>query len=136
MLSRQILNLSILALFVAMAIFGLHASMMAGGNGSMSNCPLTNGISSICPMNVFEHIGTWQSLFTAIAPTAILLFLAFALLLGGFRFENSGAVNSRKNRFLIYQRQNFTFRLFDYLSIIFRKGILHPKVFALTSISR
>ncbi len=119
-----------------MAIFGLHASMMAGGNGSMSNCPLTNGISSICPMNVFEHIGTWQSLFTAIAPTAILLFLAFALLLGGFRFENSGAVNSRKNRFLIYQRQNFTFRLFDYLSIIFRKGILHPKVFALTSISR
>lgn len=136
MLSKQILNISILALFIAMAIFGLHASMMTDRSGDMSNCPLINGISSICPMNVFEHINTWLSLFTTVTPATILLFFAFALLFVSPLSESPGYINSRGNISSLYRRQNLAFRPFDYLRIILGKGILHPKVFGLVSASR
>ncbi len=135
MLSKRILTLSILALFVAMVIFGLHASMMTDKDGNMSKCPLTNGISSICPMNVFEHIGMWQSLFTTIVPVIILFFFALTFLSVSSLFKNLNNVNSMWNRFLLYQRQSFTFQPFDYLRLVFRKAILNPKVFSFVSIS-
>ncbi len=136
MLSKRILAFSILALFVAMVIFGLHASMMTDKDGNMSKCPLTNGISSICPMNVFEHIGAWHSLLTTIISVIILFFFALTFLSVSSLFKNLNNVNSMRNRFLLYRRESFTFRPFDYLRLVFRKGILNPKVFSFVSISR
>ncbi len=136
MLSKRILTLSILVLFVTMVIFGLHASMMADKDGNMSKCPLTNGTSSICPMNVFEHIGTWQSLFATIIPIIILFFFVLTFLFVGSLFKNLSNTNSMRHRFLIYQRRSFIFQLFDYFRLVFRKGILNPKVFDFVSISR
>ena len=134
-LSKRILALSILTLFMVAVFFSLNAAMMTDSQGNMSNCPFTNGMSSICRMNVFEHITRWQSLFAATIPTVILLFFALTLLLVDSSFENLSEANSLKEKSLRHQRQNFILQLFDHLQFAFRKGILHSKVFSFASIS-
>ncbi len=135
--ARPILTSMTLVLFVAMAIFGLGISMNNMDiSGNMSNCPLMNGMLSICRMNAFEHIGAWQSVFTATIPMLItLLLLALTLLFVSSLLVNLSRANLLKGKFLSHRRQNPSLQLFDHLRLAFRAGILHPKVFNFASIS-
>ena len=125
-LSKQILALSALALFALIVVFGLHATMVIDKDGNMSNCPFMNGVSSICRMNIMEHIEGWQSTFTTTVPAVIVLLVALVLLLGShFNFEDNDALAIQRS----YKHRNSLSKVFNYLRIAFSRGILHSKVF-------
>lgn len=120
-----------LLIFVSITTFGLNASMKMHEDGSMSNCPLMIGQSSICKMPVSEHISWWQQLFTAIPQLSSFLFLTFVLFTGltflifQFTLAPPNALN-----FKVYRRSNPHIKLFNYLSLAFSKGLLHPKIYS------
>ncbi len=67
------------------AILSVTAFLFIGSIGMLSmtdhhhepGCPFMPGEQVICQMDVFDHIGAWQSTFTTILPTLVLyLFLA------------------------------------------------------------
>lgn len=50
--------------------------------GSMSNCPFMVGETALCEMNIFDHIASWQAMFTALpAELSIVLLLLLSLVL-------------------------------------------------------
>lgn len=130
--SRQILALSILALFVGVATFGLYASMMADQDGNMSDCPLMNGMSSMCRMNIMEHISQWQQMFATAIPSGLSLAILLAMGFLSFLFL---ARDNLHNREQLNQKIAFTqinqnsFQILSYLSFAFSRGILHAKIY-------
>ena len=128
-LAKTILAGGILLLFMAISMAGLGMSMMTDAQGHMGNCPLMNGLSSICKMNVFEHLASWQSLFVSLAPNILNLSLALfslALIFVAFIFSDESPQNIRLESSSLPREQ---VSLFNPLRIAFARGILHSKIY-------
>lgn len=123
--------LIVLAVFL-ISIFGPGLIMGIAQGSEMAGCPFTGGPGSLCQMGVIEHISYWQQLFTA-TPSNTIIGLAFLLLLlllstSLIFFQNDKSISSKPS-YKLYNRDNPQITLFNYLLLLFRAGILHPKIY-------
>lgn len=82
-------------------------------------CPLMVGEASLCPMSVFDHITTWQSIFTF---NLLEIFTFIALAVACVRFWLPVLKPERPPG---YRRRSYP--ALPLLQELFSKGILHPK---------
>lgn len=129
-LSIQILAVLTIALFVTIAVFGLHNAMAIDSRGNMSPCPLMANVASLCKMNIMAHLSGWQSLLAAATPaTTLLLLSAIAFLLFSFSLKNLQEDPSAKTEFSSIKHRNLDALVFNPLRLAFRRGILNPKIY-------
>ena len=134
---RIIVAMKILSLVTLVIMLGtmfaslFHMSMDMDTMATGGDCMYMSHAETWCPMSVADHIGAWQSVFQAIAPTIILLLItasAFALV----ATVAPHFITPRPSTIQILQRQlrERTY-LFSYrpLQELFARGILHPKLF-------
>ncbi len=118
-------------LFFVVSFWGLY-SMPIDGYGRMGNCPFANGSTSLCQMNIAEHINKWQQLFTVIQEKGSSLLLLSLFILLAVLFSTDVRVRSKllSRRFRSYlYKYKPELRLCDRFLIAFSQGILHPKIF-------
>jgi hypothetical protein len=128
---KAIAGLILTFLLGAMFIGLFHLSSGMNMTGGVSDCLFMSHEEVLCPMNVVDLIGTWQSTFLATA-TTILLLLAAA---GTVALVASIAPHLLTSRFspipilsqhIRERTYTFTYRP---LQELFSNGILHPKLF-------
>ena len=124
----------ILALFATLALAGAHTTMITNGHGNMLPCPLMNNTGSLCQMSIMQHLAAWQSLFIAIIPNVIILFLVLTLFSISFLYKQLGNVSIERARLLSLKNCNTVSLFFDPLRVAFSKGILHSKRYNFVSI--
>jgi hypothetical protein len=121
----------LLFLLGAMFVSLFHMSVGMDMSGSMTDCLFMERSEVICPMNLADHIGAWESAFLSIVPTLTLL-LAVA---GAAVLVASVAPNLLRKiqyssppltRWL--QTRIYTFSQRP-LQDLFSNGILHSKLF-------
>lgn len=121
-----------LTLFTAISILGIGVNM-AVYNTDMAVCPLMGELLPMCQMEMSEHIGYWQNLFTAKVNdtnTLILWLLAISLPLAIYRPDiRHRAKTPLDLSFNLYNKTNPQTHLFNYLNLLFSKGILQPKIY-------
>ena len=120
--------------FVFIALFGLLTMPMhmdAEKGMIMSPCPYMQGGSSLCPMNLIDHIQAWQNTLRAVPNKTISLILVALLFatISSFFFKETLWLEEmyERQRIKRYKLRHLTFHkplLFRYL---FSQGILNPK---------
>lgn len=107
--------------YIWIALFGLpQTSHMAHSDSNTHNCPYMMGQHSICPMEVFHHLGGWQAYSKVIIPLLeILLFIGW---LSVARF-----IRDISPPQFLYIKKRYGFALIPFLQHLFSQGILHPK---------
>lgn len=134
---KTYLFVAILSLVLLSAFsFGPIMGMETDKDGQMSSCPFSEA-SSICKMGFSEHIGLWQSMFTAVVNNnASILALASMVILGMFATLKYMEVSQDKKfavfKSYVYERQK-TFTSNKLLEL-FSRGILNPKIYELAAI--
>ncbi len=104
---------------------------MEGSAHSMTDCvPGKN-----CGMNINEHLGIWQGMFTTILNTDFFnllatLFVLLSTAVALFKIFSFSDTETIAGRYLIYERSHRDNRLYNYLVGIFASGIVQPKIFA------
>lgn len=120
-----------LLVFSFVAIFGLNLSMPTNEQGEMINCSSVSS-SVVCPMNVIEHIVSWQRMFTAL-PVLVYVFLFLSVMFVLLNFLKNLAAEFLNDDVRKYKRfyfvQNLNSPLFNYLKQAFAQGILNPKIY-------
>lgn len=132
LVTTKLLSVFVLVVFLGTMFFTLfHMSMGMDMSEGMAGCPFMSHEQVICPMNLADHIGAWESAFVAIVPTLILLIA----ILGSVAFIISIAPNLiRKIRYLslplnrCFHKRTYAFS-YRPLQELFSSGILHPKLF-------
>lgn len=86
---------------------------------------------TMCPMDIVDHLGAWQSVFQAAAPSFIFLLSALAAaIVVATTFPRIFAPRRKPipilPRLLRERTYTFTYRP---LQELFSNGVLHPKVF-------
>ncbi len=124
--------LAIGALFLLGSLGFMHFGMSEMGGVPTSNCPLMPGMTSVCNMNLLEHVAAWQSMFTTIIPAektfALMLLFLFALLSArALVAKIKWTFGPPQNHIL--QRTRSLFVPHYALQEAFSNGIIHPKVF-------
>lgn len=127
---KTIAGIAITVLLGAMflSLFSMFSGMdMAGG---MSGCPFMSHGEVLCPMNVADHIGAWQSVFQAITPTIVLL-LAVVVVATITSVAPHLLLPRYKPIPIIQRRLRERTYAFSHrpLQELFSNGILHPKLF-------
>ena len=125
--------------FIGVALFGVSVSMPMDKNGAMPDCPFASGSGSICPMNVVQHIGYWQQLFTSTIPASTALTPLLLFMITAYGIFSRILINeiSQKSQSAYFSRESNTrFKLFNHLLLLLSGGILNPKIYNLLSISR
>ena len=133
---KYYLTVAVLTSLVFLSVFGISMSMRmnASPNGvSMEPCPFTQSQSSICPMNIFEHIQAWQKAFRALPAKSFVLSvmsLAYLFFIAAFLVKKLRELLERENfrKFLYYERRRNK-PLFNNLVYLFSQGILNPKLY-------
>lgn len=133
-ISKLSISLGIAA-FLIIGFWGL-LSMHANEQGEMMHCPLMASSETMCPMNIAEHIMSWQQTFTLtkegkslLFSLAILLALLAASTLSFFRHCRADKPVLLKYRlYLIRHRPDI--KLFNYFLVAFSRGILHSRIYA------
>lgn len=119
LLKNTIALLSI-TIFLVMGSVGI---MAMSGHHHEPGCPFMLGEQAICQMDVFDHITAWQSAFTTIIPTVVLLILLASVVFIAWRYYRSPD---------LFARSNIPGRIFrsERVSVIqelFSSGILNPR---------
>lgn len=98
--------------------------------GHMADCPLMGNMSSMCEMNILNHMALVKLLFATLPHLAVVsvLFVAF-LFTWTFREYFFNTLQFQKQKFRQKLRENFLLKLYNYLLELFAQGILHPKVY-------
>ena len=104
---------------------------MKGSGHTMKDCPPGKN----CGMDLNQHLGIWQSMFTTTMGIDFLsLFSALFVLLSAavalFKFFSCTDDASLVSRYLYYERDHRENKLYNYLVTIFSSGIVQPKIFA------
>jgi len=125
------LMLFVLVSFIFMSVFGMGIGMEMA-NGEMSSCPFMADQTTMCQMNVAEHIAKWQEAVTGIP----IKLLAFATTLLALAFVGPIKLRAQPKelpafsaRLLAHYKINLG-KVFDRLLIAFSSGILKPKIYA------
>ena len=129
--SKNIIALGLIA-FLVMSFWSL-LSMSMGMDGHMTNCPFMNGSSSLCQMNVSEHLNQWKQSFSMIREKNLLsLFFLLAII-----FAVTLILNNKTDDKIAYQRfrghlykYKPEIKLFDFLLVAFSDGIIRSKIYA------
>ena len=95
---------------------------------AMDDCPLMAQEEVVCAMSAGEHLAAWKSLFLSILPSLLLLVtVAHVLAVGDLHQLRIRVFHIPIVRAL--RPLHISLRLYWYLSILFARGILHPKLF-------
>lgn len=110
-------------------------SMKIDKDGNITTCPLMNE-ASLCKMNTFEHISSFQALFTSATSKiiSILLISITLLILSFFNFAQHWLkLFSEKARIQKdYSTRNFYIPLlFSPIRRALSRGIIQPKIYEL-----
>lgn len=126
--SRRIILSLIVIVFLMVSVGGVLSMGMTMHDGKMENCPFM-GVTSICKMDVFEHLATWQNMFSSIPQQlttfALLLLLSLFLLA---RFLDDFLRHKRSLTRPVFYRFREV-EIFDPLRLAFARGLIHPKIF-------
>lgn len=125
------LSTGIFTLLFLGAMFGGLFHMGTDMTGSMTDCLFMSEIETVCPMNAFEHLGAWQSVFTVSLTSSILLLLLAGTLVG------VASIAPHMLRKILYADPPLLTSIRALLNTfprsplqeLFSRGILHPKLF-------
>jgi len=117
--------------------FGLviGSASMGAEHASMVDCPLMAGDGALCPMGIFEHLGTWQTLARSMPERfgiimSLSMMIAFFVLLIAQEKERWRQHSIRLSPLQALHERNFPDnKLFVFVKTLFSQGILHPKIF-------
>jgi len=129
------INIFLFISFLFIVLFGLTFSMPMNEHGQMISCPLMTGHDNgtFCPMSGNEHITAWQRLFITPRQQDTLLSFILLLVFGviALLFQNLTRLRLFLYlQFKLYQKDHPDSLLFNYLQIVFSRGILQPKIYA------
>lgn len=111
-----------------LSLFSMTSSMeMSGG---MSDCLFMMHDEVLCPMDIAEHLGAWQSIFLTTVPSILVSLVVVGVV--GFVYALFPGPRKRYNPVLILfrlMRENtYTFS-YRPLQELFASGILHSKAY-------
>lgn len=106
---KHLLAILILSAFISIAVFGV---------GTMSYCMLDRN-AAFCHMNIFDHIASWQVIFTLFVFLPTLLFFIAAVIFSLVKDTSSQ---------YFYLKENSNNSFFDPIKQAFSQGIIHPKI--------
>lgn len=127
----QFVHISVLLLFLAISVWGIHIGMHTDMANHMPGCTFMSGGDVFCQMNITEHIAKWQRLFIALLPFSIVLLLLVVASRFFFNFYKRVLYNPH-----IYipirssPEKNPNVKLQQYLLLAFQDGILQPRIYA------
>lgn len=126
-MTRFIAMMALTAIFVVS-----FANLLMGhndhGHGMVSPCPLMQDRSTMCPMNVAEHIAKWQQLFSApVNAKDILASLASVVVLSILLWQAPTAESPPRAR--AYRLRNRASILFDPVRVALSRGTLQPLLY-------
>ena len=119
----------VLASLLFFGLFGMLRGMEMGNGGSMDDCPFTVG-ASICNMNLFEHIQSWQNMFRSLPQKPGFLGLLMSLTVFFFvitRFVLRDSEDSFCYSKKYYSAEDNTYPFHGILQELFSQGIIHSK---------
>jgi|SRR3989344_2289197 len=120
-----------IAFILALAFsFSFSVGMMTmhtDDKGNMSDCPFM-GVDAICQMGIFEHIGTFQSMFTGIPGKSILITIILALVLVSLPVIQRSGIPPDNIRF--FTKESLQLPTFNKILLALSDGIIQPKLFA------
>ncbi len=123
----------ILLAFFVVGLFGLfHFAMDMNNGGDALGCSFMN-IATLCAMNPFTHIATWQNMFASSFPKEIFSLLALALLIALFAFTVRNFLRDSNVSQTLTPIQRLTTRIShtkNSLQEAFSSGILNPKLYS------
>lgn len=121
--------------FLWLGAFGLlrHSGEMRSGL-TTSGC-LFDGQSEVCAMNISEHVGLWQNMFTGlpeqVSGAMLLLFAAVLFFLASTLFAGNDRQLVRSQ---IYIKKHKQWAFLDFLQEAFSSGVLNPKIYSSVAI--
>jgi len=123
-------SIILLATFVIIASFGVQLGMGTLITKTASPCPFMGEAMAVCPMTVVDHIGYWKGLFAAL-PTIELLALVAAVIIVSFGLKilADSAAMRLAYWYHYYKKKKAISKLYNYLSLLFSSGILHPRIY-------
>lgn len=129
----KIATVSVVSAVIFISLFGIQTSMLFAYSDAMVGCPLMGESVSMCQMGVLEHIAYWQQLFTAKVNDANSLILGLLTILFVLAFPPLSIRNKDNTpfdlSFYLYTKSKPQTRLFNYLNLLFSRGILQPKIY-------
>lgn len=119
--------------FAFISIFGMSLSMQMRGDGTMGTCPLMGNSAVLCGMTASEHVSIWQRMFSAMPVGKV--FMVLAALLAAYLFTMFlNNLAKRRDSFAVlyrfYRQEHPDSKLFNYLNVLFSRGILQPILYA------
>ncbi|MDP3696418.1 MAG: hypothetical protein Q8R55_00090 [Candidatus Taylorbacteria bacterium] len=120
-----------IALIIVLAfVLSFSVGMMTthtDDKGNMSDCPFM-GMDAICQMSIFEHIGTFQSMFTGIPGRSILSGIIFPLVLVSLVTIQKSGIPPDNLRF--FMKENLQLPSFNKILFALSDGTIQPKLYA------
>lgn len=101
---------------------------MPHANKMVVICPFADGVETLCPIDLLNHILSWENKLFAAQPadTGIVL-LGFVLATLAYIYLNVGAFILRITN---YTKDNPEFKIYNFISILFSRGLLNSRLFA------
>lgn len=135
-LTKTYVIVAILSLGILYALsFGVLMGMETDSHGQMTACPFTK-LPSICIMGFSEHIGMWQSVFTATLDNSVLLGILSLIVLAlssVLKYLDTSQDREFKE-YKLYSHTHSNNSTFNKLLELFSGGILNPKIYELVAI--
>lgn len=115
----------VLFAYLAVGGMGFLFAAHAGHHSHGYDCPFMVGDQSLCAMDIFEHVSSWRSMFTASVPVFfVLAFLAFAAAAIFYLFESLAPPSLELARY----KEEDSFHIYrSQYALAFARGIIHPK---------
>lgn len=129
---KKILAGIVFLAFFASGILALNLYGPDQSHGMIQGCPYMNGDSSMCPMNLTDHLSAWKQTFTSdfslnLKIVTLILFISFLPFILFRVFIRYFPLIRYLSSF---ENQNLHFKLFDWIVLALRRGVLEPKVYA------
>ena len=120
-----------ICIFLVLAfVFSFSAGMISmhtDDMGNMTGCPFM-GINSICQMGVFEHIGTFQNMFSGMPSKSVLTSILLVFL--AVSFSAIPHVNRSPNSSELSIKEDLSPPNFNRILLALSDGIIQPKLYA------
>lgn len=126
-IASTILTFLLGAMFVSL----FHMSSGMDMSGGMGNCPFMSHEEVLCPMNLADHLGAWESAFLATVPTVVFLLAAVGAIAMVPTLAPYFLISEYKPIPILQRQLRERTYPFSYRSLqeLFSNGILHPKLF-------
>ena|SRR3989338_7892036 len=123
--SRMKISLLLILVIIFSFSFGV-TTMQMDKDGNMSDCPFM-GMDAICQMDIFEHIGAFQNVFTVIPGKSILFVIVLALVLVSLAIKRQSGIPPDNLRF--FTRESLRLPNFNKILLALSDGVIQPKLY-------